>query len=74
MHQAGRDRVGQLNDGIRDPTPCRRAVLIIGGSELVGAHHAFRKRVVAIAIEHELCRSPDVDLGYHATKVYGRRR
>jgi hypothetical protein len=33
-----------------------------------------RPRHLAIAIEDELCRSPDVDLGYHATKVYGRRR
>jgi hypothetical protein len=48
VHQAGRRRVGQLSDGIRDPTPCRRAALIIGGSELIGARHAFRKRVVAI--------------------------
>jgi len=65
VYRAGRGRVDELNDSNRDPAPCRRAILIITGSKLVGARHAFVKRVVAIALEHELRRSPDVNLGYH---------
>jgi hypothetical protein len=60
------DRTGcgiviELNDSIRDPAPCRRAILIIGSSEFVGACRTFVKRSTAIALEPQLCRPPIVD-------------
>ena len=66
--RAGWGVVSELDDSFRDPAPCRRAVLIIGGSEFVGMRHAFLKGVIAVALEHQLRRSPDVDLGDHAAK------
>jgi hypothetical protein len=74
MHPAGWGHVGQLNDNIRDPAPCRRAVLIIGGSEFIGTRHAFLKCAIAVALEHQLRRSPDVDLGDHTAKLHGHYR
>jgi hypothetical protein len=41
VNRAGWGLVIELNDSIRDPTPCRRAVLIIGSSEFVGACRTF---------------------------------
>jgi hypothetical protein len=43
--------VSELNDSIRDPAPCRRAVLLLGGSEFVGACRTFLKRSTEIALE-----------------------
>ena len=50
MHRAGRGLVGELNDSIGNPAPCRRAVLIIDGGEFVGTRHAFLKGVIAVAL------------------------
>ena len=69
VYRAGRYRVGELLNSSRDPAPCRRAVLIIAGSKLVGARYAFVKRVIALALEHELRRPPDINLGDHAGKT-----
>jgi hypothetical protein len=66
--------VSELNDSVRDPAPFRRAVLLLGGSEFVGACRTFLKRSTAIALEPRLCRPRIVDLGYHAAEVYDRRR
>jgi hypothetical protein len=74
MHRAGRGLVGDLGDGRHDPAPSHRAVVIAGVGELVSSSGAFLKRSVTLAPEHQLRRPPDVDLGYHAVKMYGRRR
>ena len=39
-----------------------------GERELVSSIGAFLERFLAVALEHQLCRPPYVDLGYHATK------
>jgi hypothetical protein len=36
---------------------------------LVSDRDAFLERLVAVALQHELRRSPNIDLGYHAAKV-----
>jgi hypothetical protein len=41
VHQAGVGSSIELNDSIRDPTPYRRAVLLIGSSEFDGACRTF---------------------------------
>jgi hypothetical protein len=49
-------------------------VMIAGRCELVGASGAFLERPLTVALEHQLCGPPNVDLGYHGAKVYGHRR
>src|SRR6516225_3099566 len=72
MDRAGRGLIGELPNGIRDPAPGHHAVIIPGGRELVGASGAFLERLVAVPLQHELRRSPNIDLGYHAAKVARR--
>ena len=69
VDRAGRGLVGELGDGVRDQAPGGRAVLVAGGRELIGSSDAFVERLIAVALEHELRRPPDVDLGYHAAKA-----
>ena len=69
MDRAGRGLIGELPNGIRDPAPGGHAVIIPGGREFVGAGGAFLERLVAVALQHELRRSPNIDFGYHAAKV-----
>ena len=71
---AGRGLVLELGDGRHDPTPGRRAVMIAGERELVSSSGAFLERSLAVALEHQLRGPPDVDLGYHSAKMYGRGR
>ena len=61
--------VRELLDGIGGPAPGRRAVVIAVGRQFVGPRGAFLERFVAIALEHELRGSPNVDLGYHSAKA-----
>jgi hypothetical protein len=49
------------------------AVLVSRGRELVGAHRAFLQRLFAVALEHEVGGTPDIDFGYHAEKSAGLR-
>jgi len=42
--------------------------MVAGGLELAGAGGAFGLGLVAVALEHQLRRSPDVDLRYHAAE------
>jgi hypothetical protein len=71
VHRAGRCRVRKLRDGIGDQAPSRGAVVIAVGSELIGARIAFLERLLAIALEHEVGGTPDIDLGYHVGKTAG---
>ena len=69
MHRAGRRRVCKQSDGIRDPAPGCRAIVIAFGRELVGARGAFRVGAVAVALEHQGGGPPDVDFRYHRTET-----
>jgi len=42
--------------------------VIAVGSEFVGTRAAFLERFLAIALEHQIGGTPDIDLGYHAGK------
>ena len=47
---------------------------IAGECELVSSGGAFLEGLLAVVLEHQLRRTPDVDLRDHAAKMYGRRR
>jgi hypothetical protein len=49
VHRAGRGFVLELQDGIDDTAPDRRALAVDGGGEGVGARRAFRPGLVAVA-------------------------
>ena len=66
MWPGGRNPVRELADGVGDPAPDRFTVVIILGSELVGAGGAFLDGLVAVPLEHQVGSAPDVDLRYHA--------
>src|SRR5216684_625805 len=69
VHSAGRGFVRELGDGGSDPTPDVRPVVVVR-HELVSARGAFLDRLVAIALEHQLRRVPNVDLRDHALKLH----
>ena len=45
-----------------------------GRFELVGTRGALLERLLAIAFEHQVGSTPDIDLGYHATNARLRPR
>src|SRR5258707_8301062 len=45
--------VRELHDGIGNPAPGRRAVVIAVGRELVGADGSLLERFLAVALEHQ---------------------
>jgi hypothetical protein len=67
VQRTGRRLVGELADGAGDPAPHGTIVIVLGG-ELVGALDALVERLIAVALEHQLRRTPNIDLGYHAGK------
>jgi hypothetical protein len=73
VDRSGRSVVGELPDCGGDPAPDRRAIVVAGGGEFVGARRAFLERFVAVTLEHEVGGAPDIDLGYHAEKTAGLR-
>jgi len=66
--------VGQLSDGYHDPVPGRRSVIVASECEFGGSSSALLERLITVALEHQLRRPPNVDLGYHVPRMYGRRR
>jgi hypothetical protein len=50
----GRCLVGELADGVGDPAPDGRAVVIVLSGELVGARAAFVQRFVAVPLSIRL--------------------
>ena len=74
MDRAGGYFVRERGHDRHDPAPGRRPVVIAGKRELVSSRGAFLERLLAVALEHELRRPPDVDLGYQPGKLHGRRR
>jgi hypothetical protein len=70
VRRARRGLVGVLQDGVHDPAPGRRALSVAGGRELIiSSSGAFRLGLLAVALEHQLRRPPNVDLGYHTGKA-----
>ena len=54
-----------------NPPPGVRAIMMAGGGgELVGALGALLERLLAVALEHQVSSSPNVDLRYHAAKLH----
>ena len=73
MERAGRYLVGELDDGAGDPAPDRGAFMVASGLELARTRGAFGLGLVAVALQHELRRAPNVDLGYHGAQGVGSR-
>jgi hypothetical protein len=69
VERAGRCLVCELDDRACDPAPDRGAFMVAGGLELADSQSAFGLGLVAVGLQHQLRRSPDVDLGYHAGKA-----
>ena len=69
MDSAGRGLVVELGHDGHDPAPRRRPVIVAGKRELVRSNGAFLERSLAIALEHEQCRPPNVDLGYQSGRL-----
>ena len=68
--------MAKLADGIGDPAPDGRAVVIILGGELVGACGALIKRLLSVALEHQVSRAPrsgDCCGTYRISACVGRR-
>ena len=66
---AKRGLVHELLDGGHDPAPGSRAVVIAGERQFVSASRALLECVVTIALEYELRRPPNVDLGYQSGRL-----
>ena len=71
MDPSGRGLVRDLLDGGHDTAPGSRAIVLARERQLVGASSGLLKRVIAIAIEHQLRRPPDVDLRDHVDRLSG---
>ena len=72
VHRPGRSVVLQLAYRIGDPAPHRGAAVIVLGLELIGARSAFVERLITVPLEHQVGGAPDVDLWYHAAKIFER--
>ena len=70
LNAPGRGRVREMGDSGSDPAPHGRPVVVAGGHELVRSGGTFLERLVAIALEHQLCGLPNVDLRDHALKLH----
>src|SRR5438874_2174439 len=68
VHWPGRCCVRELPDGVGNPAPGSRPIVILVDRELVGTLGALLERLFTIAFEHQVGGAPDIDLGYHATK------
>jgi hypothetical protein len=69
MQLPGRCLVCELAYGIADSAPHRFAVLILLRRKFISARGAFLEGLAAVPLQHEVCGTPDVDLGYHTRKV-----
>jgi hypothetical protein len=64
--------VGELSDGFHDPVPGRRSVIVASECKFGSSCSALLERLITVALEHQLRRTPNVDLGYHASKLDDR--
>ena len=71
MHRPGRRRDRELTDDVDDSQPDRHAGKIAIRREFLGSLGAFRHSLVAVAREHQVGYSPDLDFRYHAERLPG---
>ena len=64
-----RGLVRELGHGGDDPAPSRRPIIIASGREFICALRTFVERLFAVALEHELRRPPNVDLGCQSARL-----
>jgi hypothetical protein len=69
VHPARRGLIRKLGHRRHDTAPGRGAVVIAGERQLVCATGGLLKSAVAIALEHELRRPPNVDLRYQNARL-----
>src|SRR3954447_24152926 len=69
VQRTGRRSIRELADGVDDPAPHRGTVVIALCGQLIRTCAAYLEGVVAVALEQELRRSPNVDLGYHTKEA-----
>jgi hypothetical protein len=62
--------VFRVGGGDSDPAPHSRPVVVADRHEFVSSGGAFLERLVAIALEHQLRRPPNVDLRDRALKLH----
>jgi hypothetical protein len=70
MYPARRGGICELGDGGSDPAPHGRPIIVASGYEFVSSGGAFLERFVAIALEHQLRRPPNVDFRDHPLKLH----
>ena len=63
--------VRELSDGFDDPVPGRRSVIVASECEFGSSSGSLLERLITVALEHQLRRPPNVDLGYHGTTPLG---
>jgi hypothetical protein len=63
--------VGELSDGFHDPVPRSRSVIVASEREFSSSSSTLLECLLAVAPEHQLRRTPNVDLGYHSDTMYG---
>jgi hypothetical protein len=54
---------------MRDPAPDSLTFAIAGSSKCISASRTLCPGLIAVTLEHQLRRAPNVDLGYHVAKV-----
>ena len=69
VYRAGQCHIGELSYGIGDAAPDCRAVVVILRRKLLGARGAFVERLLAVPLEHQGGRAPDVDFRYHGPRL-----
>ena len=62
-------RVAELRHGRHDLAPGGRSSIVAGERQLVSSNGAFLERSLAIALDHELRRPPNVDLRYQSARL-----
>ena len=66
--------IGKLGDGFHNPVPDSRSAVVASECEFRSSSSALLERLITVAHEHQLRRSPNINLRDHGDTVYGRRR
>jgi hypothetical protein len=66
--------IGELSDGFHNPVPDGRSAVVASECEFFCSSSALLERLITVALEHQLRRSPNINLGYHSDTMYARRR
>jgi hypothetical protein len=63
----------ELPDCVDDAQPNRHAAKIAIVRQFLGSFGAFRRSLIAVAVEHQVAYPPDVDFRYHPERVPAER-